>query len=97
VPCVTVALRSLLKESGNRVPRNSLRKYEDAIHLDLRQWAIEEFGLSLRVENEARMALLGKQFAGAARGVQEVAMITLGTGIGGATMMLGELVRGAHA
>jgi glucokinase len=29
--------------------------------------------------------------------VQDVVMITLGTGIGGAAMMLGKLVRGAHA
>jgi len=43
------------------------------------------------------MALLGEQYAGAAQGVSDVVMITLGTGIGGAAMMLGKLVRGAHA
>lgn len=76
---------------------STLKKYEDAIHLDLGQWAIEQFGLSLRMENDARMALLGEQYAGSVRGVQDVVMITLGTGIGGAAMMLGKLVRGAHA
>jgi glucokinase len=76
---------------------STLKKYEDAIHLDLKQWAIEQFGLRLRMENDARMALLGEQFAGAAQGVQDVVMITLGTGIGGAAMMLGKLVRGAHS
>jgi glucokinase len=76
---------------------STLKKYEDATHLDLGRWAIEQFGLSLRIENDARMALLGEQYAGAAQGVQDVVMITLGTGIGGAAMMLGKLVRGAHA
>lgn len=76
---------------------STLKKYEDAIHLDLNQWAIEQFGLRLRIENDARMALLGEQYAGAAQGAQDVVMITLGTGIGGAAMMLGKLVRGAHA
>jgi len=76
---------------------STLKKYEDAIHLDLGQWAIEQFGLSLRMENDARMALLGEQYAGSVRGVQDIAMITLGTGIGAAAMMLGKLVRGAHA
>ena len=76
---------------------STLKKYDDAIHLDLKQWAFEQFGLGIRIENDARMALLGEQFGGAAQGVQDVVMITLGTGIGGAAMMLGKLVRGAHA
>ena len=76
---------------------STLKKYEDAIHLDLEQWAMSRFGLRLRMENDARMALLGEQYAGAAQGVRDVVMITLGTGIGGAAIMLGRLVRGAHA
>jgi glucokinase len=76
---------------------STLKKYGDAIRLDLRHWAMEQFGLRLRIENDARMALLGEQYAGAAQGVQDVVMITLGTGIGSAAMMLGKLVRGAHS
>jgi glucokinase len=75
---------------------STLKKYEDAIHLDLNGWALEQFGLGIRIENDARMALLGEQYAGVVHGVQDVVMITLGTGIGGAAMMLGRLVRGAH-
>jgi glucokinase len=76
---------------------STLRKYEDAIHLDLERWAKCQFGLGLRMENDARMALLGEQYAGVAQGVRDVVMITLGTGIGGAAMMSGKLLRGAHA
>jgi len=43
------------------------------------------------------MALLGEQYAGAARGFDDVVMTTLGTGIGGAAMIGGALIRGKHA
>lgn len=76
---------------------STLKKYEDAAELDLSSWARDSFGLKLRMENDARMALLGEQFAGAARGSGDVVMMTLGTGIGGAAMMQGRLLRGAHA
>jgi glucokinase len=71
-------------------------KYDDARGVDLCRWSREEFGLPLRLENDARMALLGEYFAGAARGFSDVVMMTLGTGIGGATMIEGKLLRGKH-
>ncbi len=76
---------------------STLKKYEDAIELDLERWARDRFGLRLRMENDARMALLGEQYAGAARDSRDLVMITLGTGIGGAAMIMGKLLRGAHA
>lgn len=76
---------------------STLKKYEDAAQLDLAAWSRDSFGLKLRMENDARMALLGEQFAGAARGSLDVVMMTLGTGIGGAAMIQGKLLRGAHA
>ncbi len=71
-------------------------KYADAPALDLRAWAGAHFGLPLRLENDARLALLGERHAGAARGFDDVVMITLGTGIGGAAMIGGRLVHGKH-
>lgn len=72
-------------------------KYDDAKSIDLCEWSRETFGLRLRIENDARMALLGEFFAGAARGHTEVVMMTLGTGIGGVAMIEGKLLRGKHA
>lgn len=71
-------------------------KYTDAIHLNLRDWAKSEFGLPLRLENDARLALLGECYAGAAQGETDVVMFTLGTGIGGAAMLDGQLLKGKH-
>ena len=72
-------------------------KYEDAPGLDLAAWSRESFGLPLRIENDARLALLGEVYAGAAQGFTEVVMMTLGTGIGGVAMIAGKLLRGKHA
>ncbi|MGA9353864.1 MAG: ROK family protein [Terriglobales bacterium] len=73
------------------------KKYEDAPSIDFVAWSRQEFGLRFGIENDARMALLGERHAGAARGCDDVVMITLGTGIGGAAMIEGKLLRGKHA
>jgi glucokinase len=73
------------------------KKYEDAPSIDFDAWCEQEFGLRFAIENDARMALLGEHHAGAAHGCDNVVMITLGTGIGGAAMIEGKLLRGKHA
>jgi len=72
-------------------------KYADAKEIDLSAWSRDSFGLPLRIENDARMALLGEFHGGAARGFTNIVMMTLGTGIGGAAMVEGRLLRGKHA
>ncbi|MCX6621417.1 MAG: ROK family protein [Acidobacteria bacterium] len=72
------------------------QKYDDALDIDLAAWTRREFGLRLALENDARLALLGEWYAGAAQGFTEAVMITLGTGIGGAAMLDGRLLRGKH-
>ncbi len=46
------------------------------------------------VLNDAHAALLGEGWLGAARGFENVIMLTLGTGVGGAAMVDGRLLRG---
>ena len=45
--------------------------------------------------NDAHAALLGEVWRGAARGQRNVMLFTLGTGVGGAAMVDGHLLRGA--
>jgi glucokinase len=52
-------------------------------------------GLPVAIENDATMALLGEQALGAARGCRNVVMLTIGTGIGGAILNDGTILRGA--
>lgn len=49
----------------------------------------------VQVLNDAQAALLGEAWIGAARGCKNVFMLTLGTGVGGAVMSGGRLLKGA--
>jgi len=49
----------------------------------------------LAIENDANAALLGEAWLGAARGLQHVVMLPLGTGVGGAAMIDGVMLHGA--
>jgi glucokinase len=73
------------------------KKYDDAPQMDFCAWGRDALGLPLRIENDARLALLGECYGGAARGFSDVVMMTLGTGIGGVAMIEGKLLRGKHA
>jgi glucokinase len=46
-------------------------------------------------DNDARVALVGEHIWGAARGRQNAIMLTLGTGVGGAILADGKIIRGA--
>ncbi len=93
---LVMGLPSVVDVRTGRIDSN-FKKYEDATDLDLAAWSRTAFGVPLRMENDARMALLGERYAGAAEGFDNIVMITLGTGIGGVAMILGRLLRGAHA
>jgi glucokinase len=71
-------------------------KFEDALDCDLPAWSERTFGLPLHIENDARLALLGERWCGAAKGFDDVVMVTLGTGIGGAAMTGGRLLTSRH-
>jgi glucokinase len=53
-------------------------------------------GTRIYLENDAKLAALGEQWLGAARGVDDMAMITLGTGIGGAIVLDGKIFHGMN-
>jgi predicted NBD/HSP70 family sugar kinase len=68
-------------------------------YLDGRALA-QDLGARLRAEvvlaNDAQLALLGEQWQGAARGRLSAVLLTIGTGVGGAIMVDGKIVRGVH-
>jgi glucokinase len=93
---IAVGFAALVDSRAGRILSTN-GKYDDAKDTDLATWSREAFGLSLRIENDARMALLGECYGGAARGFSDVVMMTLGTGIGGVAMIEGKLLRGKHS
>lgn len=54
------------------------------------------FGLPVFLENDADAAALGECMAGAGRGSDPVVMLTFGTGVGGAAVFAGRILRGAQ-
>jgi glucokinase len=55
----------------------------------------ERIGLPVFVDNDANVAALAEHRAGAAQGVDDAVVLTIGTGIGGGLILRGELYRGA--
>ena len=51
-----------------------------------------ELGVPVKLENDAKLALLGEHSHGAAQGARDVVLVTLGTGIGVAAMLGGRLL-----
>lgn len=92
---VSVAFPSIIDRRTGRILA-VYGKYEDSMGIDLRAWARTELGLPLAIENDARMALIGEWRAGAGRNCDNLAMMTLGTGIGTSAIMEGRIVRGRH-
>jgi glucokinase len=54
-------------------------------------------GKTVHTDNDARIALIAEWLWGAAKGCENVLMLTLGTGVGGAILAQGKILRGAHA
>src|SRR5260370_5028779 len=53
-------------------------------------------GARVILENDANVAALGEQWLGAARGVPNMAVVTLGTGIGGGIVLGGKIWHGMN-
>jgi glucokinase len=66
------------------------------IDVPVRDAVARELEASVRIDNDATCALIAEMSYGAARGVDDVVVITLGTGIGGGVAIGGAVRRGAH-
>jgi glucokinase len=64
--------------------------------LDVSGRMSERLGRTVAVMNDATCAVLAEWRRGAGRGVDDLVMVTLGTGIGGGVVAAGQLVVGAH-
>ena len=54
----------------------------------------EKFGIAVTITNDANAAAIGEMTYGAARGLKDFIMITLGTGVGSGIVINGQLVYG---
>ncbi len=63
--------------------------------LSLSQGLADRFGIPVAVTNDANAAAIGEMTYGAARGMRDFIMITLGTGVGSGVVCNGQMVYGA--
>jgi glucokinase len=76
--------------------RKELTNLAGLDHFPLLNELEHAFGKPCYLENDAILALLGEHRYGMARGKRDVLLLTLGTGIGGALLLNGNLRRGPH-
>ena len=93
---LAVSFPGIVDFHGGRIFSTPEGKYSDILEVDLHAWAQAEWGLSVALENDARMAMLGEWQYGAGRGRDNMVMMTLGTGIGTSAVIAGVPLRGAH-
>jgi len=85
----------LVDSSRNRILSTN-QKYDDGPDTDLVGWALSEWNWPLFAQNDARMALLGEWQYGAGMNCRDLVMMTIGTGIGSAVLIDGQLLVGKH-
>ena len=73
----------------------------ECVNLPLRDFALRDhmaqrFGLATGLDNDANAAAIGEWRAGAGRGVDDLVMLTLGTGLGGGVISGGRPFRGSR-
>lgn len=94
IDVVAMAVPGLIDAAGTRLVQ-AHGKYDWMPAVDLVAWARDAFGAAGTVENDARAALVGEISSGSAQGETDAAILVLGTGIGTAVMLGGQLLRGA--
>lgn len=65
-------------------------------HVPLRQMLAERLRIPVSLEHDAKAAALGEFHYGAGRGEQSMVYIVVGTGVGAAVIIDGQLYRGMH-
>ena len=71
-------------------------KYPNAQKTDVEAWANRHWLVPVLIENDARAALIGEWQFGSGKGCNNLLMVTLGTGMGSAVLLNGELLRGRN-
>lgn len=71
-------------------------KYDDAVDIDLNEWVASKWNVPFYIDNDARLATIGEWQYGSGRGIKNIVMMTLGTGIGTGVVIQDEVLYGKH-
>ncbi|WP_434639570.1 ROK family protein [Thermoanaerobacterium thermosaccharolyticum] len=64
--------------------------------INLKEIISQKYRTKTIVENDVNAAIVGENWLGSAKSFKDILMITLGTGVGGAIILDGKLIRGRH-
>jgi glucokinase len=81
----------ILMDQGIIVGSNNLPQFD---HYPVRDEIEKQLGAKVILENDANAAALGEKWMGAGRGVDDLVLLTLGTGIGGGIITGGRILHG---
>jgi glucokinase len=81
----------ILIEEGVIVGSNNLPEFD---HFPIRDDIEQKLGTPIFLENDANAAALGEKWIGAGRDVQDLVLLTLGTGVGGGIISAGRVIHG---
>lgn len=88
-----VGVPGVVEADIGRVRLTHFAPLEGAVLLDKLE---ERLGLRVTLENDINLAAVGEQWLGIARGVDDFAFLSIGTGLGAGLMLRGELHRGRN-
>jgi glucokinase len=81
----------ILIEKGIIVGSNNMPGFDN---FPIRDYIEDKLGTTIFLENDANAAALGEKWIGAGRDVQDLVLLTLGTGIGGGIISDGRVLHG---
>lgn len=90
-PCVGVGIPSTVNPNTKRLVFANNTGWRDA---PLGEKLEQRLAVPVYIGNDANCAVIGEALAGAARGRENVVMLTLGTGVGGGILLGGKLFTG---
>ena len=79
-------------EKGLILGSNNLPEFDN---FPVRDYIEQHLGAAVTLENDANAAALGEKWMGAGRNVDDLVMLTLGTGIGGGIITGGKVLHGS--
>jgi predicted NBD/HSP70 family sugar kinase len=88
IPGVIDAANATLQLTTPNIPGLEGREFARELH--------DGFGIDATLENDVNLAAVGERWAGVARGVDDFAFLSVGTGMGMGLVLGGELHRGNH-
>lgn len=93
IKSIGVGIPGIVSEEGTLVVSPNLSGW---VNLPIKSQLEHEFELPVKMDNDANTAALAELVLGAGKDIEDFLYITLGTGVGGAIIHRGQIIRGSY-